>query len=320
MSDDTGAVRHTRRRRSRSADRRPQLPIFIAVIAFAGLLLLLYPTIAAWFTQYEQSMEIDQYSGTVRNLGPGDRTGELDAADAYNDSLTDGSSIVAANERKPLSGDDAALHDVYESLLDADGQGLMARLRIPSIEADLPIFHGTTDDVLEKGIGHLEGTALPVGGEGTHAVLTGHRGLATAELFDHLDQVKIGDTFTIEVYGEVLTYQVTSTTVVEPQDTQTLYPQAGEDLLTLITCTPLGINSHRILVTGDRVLPTPVEDLASAGERPEVPRFPWWAVGLGGSIVVLALYVWVARRPHRSEAARTPVIPGTTGSAAGRAE
>ncbi len=153
-----------------------------------------------------------------------------------------------------------------------------------------------TDDVLERGTGHLEGTALPVGGASTHAVLTGHRGLATAELFTHLDRVAVGDTFTIEVFGEVLSYRVSVTRVVAPEDTETLYPQTGRDLVTLVTCTPLGINSHRILVTGERILPTPVDDVAAAGARPDIPGFPWWAVILGAVVLALAAYVWAAGR------------------------
>ncbi|WP_438353802.1 class C sortase [Microbacterium sp. CJ88] len=305
MTDvDTAPPRPARAKRRVSG-----LSIVIAVTALAGVLLLMYPTIAAWFTQYQQALEIDQYSGAVRDLGPNARTDAIAAATAYNAQLTDGSSVVAANERKPLAGQDAAAHDSYGTLLNADAEGLMARIRIPSIDADLPIFHGTSDDTLARGVGHLEGTALPVGGVGTHSVLTGHRGLATAELFDHLDQVKVDDTFTIEVFGEILTYRVISTTVVEPQDTETLYPQPGKDLVTLITCTPLGINSHRILVTGERVLPTPTDDVNAAGKRPDVPRFPWWAVILGGTVVVLVAYVWISSRPRRPVTALPPAGP-----------
>src|SRR5690606_28125561 len=162
----------------------------------------------------------------------------------------------------------------------------MARIKIPAIDADLPIFHGTSDSVLQQGIGHLEGSSLPVGGVGTHSVLTGHRGLATSTLFTHLDLMEGGDTFTIETLGEVLSYRVATIKVVQPDETESLYPQAGKDLVTLITCTPLGINSERILVTGERVLPTPHADAVSAAQPPAAP-FPWWAVQLGGGVVVV---------------------------------
>jgi sortase A len=298
----------TERARPRTRRRARVSPItaIISATALIGLILLLYPGIASWFTQYEQALEIDQYSGVIRDLGPNARTEAIDAAHAYNEQLADGSSVVAANERKPLAGEGAEADALYQTLLNADDEGLMARIRIPSIDADLPIFHGTSDDILTKGIGHLEGTALPVGGVGTHSVLTGHRGLATAELFDNLDKVEVGDTFTIEVFGDILTYKVTSTTVVEPEDTETLYPQPGHDLVTLITCTPLGINSHRILVTGERLIPTPTADVDAAGAHPDVPKFPWWAVGLGAGVLVIGGYTWFSSRPRRVPVAALP--------------
>jgi sortase A len=176
----------------------------------------------------------------------------------------------------------------------------MARIRIPAINVDLPVYHGTSEAVLEHGIGHLEGTALPVGGPSTHSVVTGHRGLATSELFSNLDKVNVADTFTIEVFGETLSYRVIETIIVEPDDTQNLLIQPGKDLLTLVTCTPLGINSHRILVTGERVIPTPQEDLDAAGETPDVPGFPWWMIIAGTVIAGAGTYVWLSGRPPRT--------------------
>ena len=147
-------------------------------------------------------------------------------------------------------------------------------------------------------MGHLEGTSLPVGGVGTRAVITGHRGLANATMFTNLDKVGEGDTFTIEVFGEVLTYRVAQTKVVEPEQTEELRADPDRDLVTLVTCTPLGINTHRILVTGERI-PTPDQDTAP-GERPDVPRFPWWAVALGIGVVLDAIYVWRAGYPPKA--------------------
>ena len=164
----------------------------------------------------------------------------------------------------------------YNTLL-VGASGVMARLRIPSIHVDLPIYHGTSDNTLLKGVDHLEGTSLPVGGSDTHAVLTGHRGLAFATMFTNLDKVKNGDTFTIEVMNQVLTYKIFDVRVVNPQDTDSLVAQAGKDLVTLVTCTPLGINSQRILVTGERISPTPQQDIASANKSSGLPGFPWWA-------------------------------------------
>ncbi|MBD3758189.1 MAG: class C sortase [Microbacterium sp.] len=282
--------------------RRPRrvsgLSVVIALIGLAGAALLLYPSAAAWFTQLQQSQQIDEYTDSIGALSAEHRVEEIQRAEEYNQALIGGTSVLAAGERKPQSEVDAAAHADYADLLHADDLGLMARLKIPAINVDLPIYHGTSDDVLEHGVGHLEGTALPVGGESTHAVLTGHRGLATSELFTHLDLLTMGDTFTIEVFGEVLTYRIIDTRIVAPDDTETLRPQRGNDLVTLVTCTPLGINSHRILVTGERILPTPVKDVSDAGRHPDVPGFPWWAVTFGGVVILLGVYVTVAgRRP-----------------------
>nr|BFF08996.1 hypothetical protein GCM10025699_02990 [Microbacterium flavescens] len=274
----------------------PWAPLGIALGFVLGVAVLLYPSTAAWFTQYQQSLRIDEYSSTVRELAPESRHDAITDAVEHNSALVGGTSVVGAGERKPVAegGVDAA----YENLLRADDAGLMARIKIPAIGADLPIYHGTSDEVLARGIGHLEGTALPVGGDSSHSVLTGHRGLADAELFTNLDRVAVGDTFTVEVFGEVLTYQVIETKVVEPDETETLYPQRGADLVTLVTCTPLGINSHRILVTAERILPTPPRDLDAAGQAPDVPGFPWWALGVGAAVVVAGTYVvFSARRP-----------------------
>ena len=277
------------------------LSFWTALIFFVGTLVLMAPTIANWFSQVEQAREITVVGDAVRDLGAESLHKAISDAMAYNTTLT-GGALVAANERIPqpegVIAD--ANHLDYNQLLMADSRGLMARIKIPVIGVDLPIYHGTADKTLSEGVGHLEGTALPVGGRGTRSVLTAHRGLATSVLFTHLDVVGVGDTFTIEVFGQVLTYRVVYTEVVAPDDSKALYPEVGRDLVTLVTCTPLGINSHRILVTGERVLPTPAGDLATAGGPPEIPGFPWWIVILAGLVAILTLYVWNAGRPPRN--------------------
>ncbi|MCM3500786.1 class C sortase [Microbacterium sp. P26] len=272
--------------------------LLLAVGALAGVALLMYPTVAAWFAQYAQSQIIDGYSDQIRDLGADTLADRLEAARRYNARLVDGGAEIAANERLPLANAPDQTSE-YADQLRSDEAGLMARLKIPSIDVDLPVYHGTSEQVLYEGVGHLEGTALPVGGDTTHSVLTAHRGLATAELFTHLDRVANDDTFTIEVFGEVLVYRVVDTRVVEPEDTESLAPVVGRDLVTLVTCTPLGVNSHRILVTGERVIPTPQSELDGAGGHPEIPTFPWWIFVLAGSALVTGLYVWWAGRPPR---------------------
>ena len=299
----------------------PWTALLIALVFFVGVCVLIYPLAAPWFTQYAQSQRIADLTDEVAELGPAVRAEAVQRALDYNAALTGGAS-VAAGERIPLA--DGALGPAgfeYSEMLAADRTGLMGRIKIPAIAVDLPIYHGTSDDVLEQGVGHLEGTALPVGGPSTHAVLTGHRGLAGAELFTHLDQVELGDSFTLEVFGEVLTYRVISTRVVEPTETETLYPQQGDDLVTLVTCTPLGINSHRILVTGERELPTPIEDVRNAGATPDIPGFPWWILLLVAAVVLLSLYVWWSGRPLRrrddSSAPGAPESPRMSDTPAG---
>src|SRR5699024_9760395 len=168
----------------------------------------------------------------------------------------------------------------------------------------LPIYHGTSDEVLAKGVGHLEGSSLPVGGTSQHSVLTAHRGLPSAELFNNLHKLTVGDTFTVEAFGEVLTYRATRTATILPDETQSLLPQQGEDLMTLVTCTPLGINSHRYLVTGERVSPTPIGDVQRAGSSPQIPGFPWWALALAAAIGGYAGVVIRSGKPKSTSNAR----------------
>ncbi|WP_260980486.1 class C sortase [Microbacterium paludicola] len=270
----------------------------VVVVMLAGVGLLQYPVVAAWLSQYYQSQLIEDVSGEVGQESGADLVSEILRAHAYNDLLESGA-LLAANANKP-TGDPARVEEfAYADLLRATPAGVMGRLRIPVIDVDLPIYHGTSDSTLAKGVGHLEGTSLPVGGVSQHSVLTAHRGLPEAALFNDLDKVGIGDRFTVEVFGEVLTYEVIETRVVDPDESDTLRAVAGEDLMTLVTCTPLGINSHRYLVTGERVTPTPIEDVAAAGERPDVPGFPWWAVTCGGAVLLGAALVVLGGRRSR---------------------
>ena len=286
--------------------------LVIALISVLGAGLLLFPTVVSWFSQYEQSQRINGLTQDVSDLGTATLQQQLQRAREYNENLVGGGANLLANERLPVA-DAPDQTGQYDDILKADKAGLMARLKIPAINVDLPVSHGTGPDVLEHGVGHLEGTAFPVGGESTRSVLTAHRGLATAELFTHLDRVTEDDTFTIEVFGEVLVYRVIDTRIVEPTDGQSLFPVDGQDLVTLVTCTPLGVNSHRILVTGERVIPTPQSDLDGAGQRPDIPSFPWWALIAAGVLLTATAYVWHSGRPPRVRpAALSPEAGGET--------
>lgn len=272
-----------------------------AACALTGIVLLSYTPAASWLSQYQQSRLIDTYNDSLRKeeQATGNETGHaavgeaLTAARAYNEELRAGA-IVAPNANVPRSTAETSGNG-YQKLLIGPAD-IMARIRIPSIDVDLPVYHGTSDLTLLRGAGHLQGTSLPVGGESTHSVITAHRGLAEATMFTNLDKMRSGDIFTIEVMGEVLVYEVRQTQVVAPEEQEALYPQEGRDLLTLVTCTPLGVNTHRILVTGERVVPTPQEEVDRALQDSDLPRFPWWLFLSGGGGVAVAGYLWLAGR------------------------
>lgn len=291
--------------------RFPVLPFVAGLLIVTGTGVFLYPQTAAWFAQAEQARVIalglndwDQ----PPNEDAAYRAEQLELARRYNEALASGAT-VGANANVPTgSGQQADPALDYNGLLAASDTGLMARLRYEALDIDLPVYHGTSDETLDVGVGHLEGTSLPVGGVGTRAVLTAHRGLAHATMFNNLDKAAVGETLVIEVLGEVLSYRVTEIKVIAPEDTEELFAVPTKDLVTLVTCTPLGINSHRIIVTAERITPTPKEDIAAAGQTSDLPGFPWWAVIGGGVLVVVVGYVWLSGYPPRSR---------RTGNAAG---
>lgn len=266
------------------------LTIVVGVILLAAMGTGLYPMTAAWLTSYNQSQVIRDYGQAVKRVHPS-AAEQLSTAHAYNDAMSAGV-LLGANANVPV-GEGVLTDDSfrYIDILRATDDGIMARVKIPKIGVDLPIYHGTSDEVLLLGAGHLEGSSLPVGGTDTHSVITAHRGLANATMFSNLDGVGLGDRFTIEVFGEVLTYEVRAKEVIDPAETDSLRAEPGRDLVTLITCTPLGINSHRIVLTGERVTPTPPKDATQAGVAPTVPGFPWWAVFAVGGLLIIATYV-----------------------------
>lgn len=293
---ERGARRAARAARSaRSAGsgwRCSKLNLAIAMSMLLGLGLILYPQAAAWVSQFNQSNIVFDQAQANSARAQAELSALLEEAHTYNmqldsGALFDGGANVPEGTGRPEQGVD------YWGTLNASPTGTMARLKLPAIDLDLPVYHGTSERTLLRGAGHLQGTSLPVGGDGTRSVLTGHRGLANAEMFSRLDEVTVGDTFIIEVLGEVLTYRVERVQVVEPDQTEEIRPRPGRDLVTLVTCTPLGINTQRILVTGERVTPTPAEDIEASGARPTVPGFPWWAVVFGAGAVSIA--AWFVR-------------------------
>ena len=214
------------------------------LILLAGLSLLLYPSVSDYWNSFHQSRAIATYAEEVASLEK-DQYDELwAAAQSFNASLT-------GRENTFLLSD--AQKEQYEQLLNVSGLGIMGYIDIPSIDCSLPIYHGTEESVLQIAVGHLEWSSLPVGGESTHCVLSGHRGLPSAKLFTNLDKLQPGDIFMLRVLDEVLTYEVDQIVIVEPHEFETLRIEAGKDYCTLVTCTPYGINTHRLLVRGHRI-------------------------------------------------------------------
>jgi len=218
--------------------------VLLIIIFLAGLSLLLYPTVSNWWNNRNQEQVIETYTQSVSELSAEKYAALRAEAEAYNRTLWNSGDTPALPEERLLQ---------YESLLNVSGTGVMGYIEIPGINCTLPIYHGTDEAVLQVAIGHLEWTSLPVGGESTHSVISGHRGLPSAELLTHIDKLDIGDKFYIHVLDQTLEYRVDNVAVVEPDDTSLLRITEGKDYMTLVTCTPYGINSHRLLVRGERV-------------------------------------------------------------------
>lgn len=249
----------------------------IAILVLAGTVAGLYPSTAGWFSSYNQSKVISTYEEQLNQVFPS-IVEQRDMAHEYNNALTAGVSL-GKNANVPTGNGSSSRSELdYSKILRANGEGMMGRIQVPGIDVDLPIYHGTSNAVLDKGAGHLEGSHFPVGGQGTRSVITAHRGLANATMFTNLDRVKVGDLVNVEVFGEILSYAVTETKVIDPEDTETLRADPTRDLISLITCTPLGINTQRIVVTAERITPTPPEVLRAQGQKPNIPGFPWWIV------------------------------------------
>lgn len=218
--------------------------IILILVFLVGLSVLLYPTISDYVNSRTQTRAIIEYSETVSQMDAKDYSGVLQAARDYNQTL------VHKPNRFILSDSEK---EEYNQLLNVAGNGIMCYLEIDSINVRLPVYHGTDDAVLQVGIGHIEGSSLPVGGIGTHTVVSGHRGLPSAKILSNLDKLAVGDIFSFITLEEVLTYEIDQILIVEPEETAALNIASDMDYATLVTCTPYGVNSHRLLVRGHRV-------------------------------------------------------------------
>lgn len=296
-----GAPRRTRPRGRSGASRAMNALLMIG--ALVGGVVFAYPMAAPWIADVIQADAVVRYQQHASELDPAVRERLLAAAHAYNADLPNGplrDPYVLNESGQAVSTEEG--RSEYEGQLrvnPADAAAPMARLTIPQIDIDLPIFHGTDDTVLSKGVGHLYGSGLPVGGAGVHAVLTAHSGYVNSRLFDDLPSLRVGDTFTISVLGDVLAYRVDHIATALPDESALLRQVPGEDYVTLVTCTPRYVNTHRLLVRGVRVdTPAPVKDAGSSQVvRAKNPGIPWWvAVALGPA--VLAGILIRPRRPR----------------------
>ena len=257
--------------------------LLLLLIFLAGLSLLLYPTISDYWNSFHQSRAIASYVDTVAELDDDAYQEIWEQAQAYNAALPrDDTRFVPSEEEIAY----------YDTLLNISGNGIMGYLEIPSIEVTLPVYHGTDEEVLQVAVGHIEGSSLPVGGPGTHSVISGHRGLPSATLLTDLDQLEIGDVFMLHVLDETLTYEVDQIHIVEPDDVSYLAIEEGEDLCTLVTCTPYGINTHRLLVRGHRI-ESQAEAVSISVSADAIQISPMMVAAALAVPVLLILLLWV---------------------------
>ena len=231
-----------RERKIRTAD------VIRAVVLIIALSVLLYPTVSSYFNAKNSSTIASDYDQSVNSMTSEEKQKMWDEAVAYNQTLVGNTSF-----RDPFTETDGEENEVYESLLNIDGNGMMGYIRIPKIDVMLPIYHGTEEKVLQVAAGHISTSSLPVGGESAHSVLTGHRGLPSARLFTDLDQIVEGDIFYLHILDHKLAYKVDQILTVLPTETEALEIIEGEDLCTLVTCTPYAVNTHRLLIRGHRI-------------------------------------------------------------------
>ena len=264
--------------------------IILLVSFFIGLSVLLYPSISSYWNSKTQSEAIVDYESMLSQYKPEDYTAIFAEADAYNKQLAQLNEPLVEHNRLPD----------YNSILNVGGTGMMGYITVPKISQELPVYHGTSDGVLSVAVGHLQGTSLPVGGENTHCVVSAHRGLPTAVLFTHLDRMEIGDIFYFTILDRTITYEVDQIRIVEPDDASLIQIKDGKDYCTLLTCTPYGINTQRLLVRGHQVDASQTRNLYIANEAYRIEPLVVMPIVALPIIFVLLIYVMFA--PVKKEA------------------
>lgn len=275
--------------------------IFRAIGLIIALSVLLYPTISNYLYEKNGAKVISNYDENAVHLSESEKQAMLEAARQYNQELLGNIELL-----DPFSPVKKEVDERYQSLLSTNEAGMMGYIRIPQIDVELPIYHGTEEKVLQSGVGHFEGTSLPVGGESTHTVLTGHRGLPSKLLFTDLDELEEGDIFYIKILGETLAYQIDQILTVKPENTKALTIAPGKDYATLVTCTPYAVNTHRLLVRGKRI---PYEEaIRQVPDEKIIPKLPFQVkillLAIGILLLVFVIYKVSRKTGKRKEMRR----------------
>lgn len=258
--------------------------IILLVSFFIGLSVLLYPSISSYWNSKTQSEAIVDYESMLSQYKPEDYTAVFAEADAYNKQLAQLNAPLVEHNLLPD----------YNSILNVGGTGMMGYITVPKISQELPVYHGTSDGVLSVAVGHLQGTSLPVGGKNTHCVVSAHRGLPTAVLFTHLDRMEIGDIFYFTILDRTITYEVDQIRIIEPDDASLIQIKDGKDYCTLLTCTPYGINTQRLLVRGHQIDASQTRNLYVANEAYRIEPLVVMPIVALPIIFVLLIYVMFA--------------------------
>ncbi len=272
--------------------RKDKTTVALVITFLVGLGIMLYPSVSDWWNSSRMTRVVQDYDTLVSEMTQEDYSAYLEAAEDYNERLREVGSYTTIADPSRVEG--------YEDVLDVTGTGVMGYVTIPSIGVELPIYHGTSSSALSAGAGHLEGSSLPIGGESTHAVISAHRGLPSSRLFTDLDQVVEGDTFTVTVLDTVLTYEVDLITIVEPEEVEGLYIEEGQDYCTLLTCTPYGINTERLLVRGHRIANAD-DSLRVTSEATRVDTLLVAAVIMVPMLLILLVWLLVTTRKKDSK-------------------
>ena len=265
--------------------KKKRTTIILLIVFFVGLSVLLYPSVSSFWNSKTQSEAIVDYEAMLEQYKPEDYTAIFQAAEEYNRTLAQLNDPLAEGSRL----------ENYHEVLNLGGTGMMGYLTVPKIRQELPVYHGTSEGVLSVAVGHLQGTSLPVGGAGTHTVVSAHRGLPTAVLFTHLDRMEIGDTFYFTILDRTITYEVDQIRIVDPDDSSLLQIQEGKDYCTLLTCTPYGINTHRLLVRGHQIDASQTRSIYVANEAYRIE--PLIVMPLVALPIIFVLLIYVTFAP-----------------------